>query len=86
MSIIFLLIRKTLITVFHVAVFNRRSRCPLFVLKLPDPDDGQLHTLGLLERLRSETHLSRGPTPASTSAWTNCCGRSKTRTCTTSAT
>jgi hypothetical protein len=25
-----------------------------------DPDDGQLHTLGLLERLRSETDLVRG--------------------------
>lgn len=25
-----------------------------------DPDDGQLHTLGLLERLRSETNLIQG--------------------------
>ena len=25
-----------------------------------EPDDGQLHTLGLLERLRSETVLVRG--------------------------
>jgi hypothetical protein len=25
-----------------------------------EPDDGQLHTLGLLERLRSETNLVRG--------------------------
>src|SRR5450755_4953772 len=40
---------------------DSRAKCSHFVLMGHDADDdGQLHTLGLLERLRSEANLVRG--------------------------
>ena len=42
--------------------------------QVPEDEDGQLHTLGLLERLRSETTSFGERTMVSTNAWTNCCG------------
>ena len=51
-----------------------------------EPDDGQLHTLGLLERLRAETKDAKGAY-AVLSEQVDCCSASwRTRTCTTSPT
>ena len=36
------------------------SRLFTFHSMIAEPDDGQLHTLGLLERLRADTHLIQG--------------------------